>query len=310
MNESKKEKIVGDLLASELLHSELYGKFAGHEKSEDRKNALKKLAQLEKKHAMMWKGIASENYAGSASYSKIRLKSILAFKKVAGLAITMKVIEHGESNLRNKIERAKGEFSEKEKKTIIKIQKSEEKDEEPLEKGLIEANRFFSNIRDIMFGMNDGLVELLAVVVGLAAALESPILIFIAGLIVAISGTLSMAAGAYLSTDYQKKIDGKMRNETSKISAARSGFYVGIFYFIGTLFPLSPFIMGISGYTGIILAIIVTGVVLTITSALISLASDKSIVKGVAKTLAISLGVAIITIILGSYIRSAFHITV
>ncbi len=167
--------------------------------------------------------------------------------------------------------------------------------------------QFFKNIRDIMFGMNDGLVELLGVAVGLAAALRTPIIVFIAGFIVAISGTLSMAAGAYLSTGYEMGVDGKKRRYES---ATASAFYVGIFYFIGSLFPLAPFALGFLGYTAIILSIVFTAIVLIFTSSFIAKASNKSIPKAIAKTLLISLGVAAVTILLGAYVRSAFHITI
>lgn len=309
MDKNEKERLINGLFMLELSHYSLFHELSRKEKVNTTKAALEKLAKLEKEHSEMWSSIMS----GSAvrnSPSQIKIRMFFAFRKIFGLGITMKAIEHEEDNFKNKLQNSIGEFSEKEKVIINRIKKSEETEEEPLEKKIIETNRFFRNVKDIMFGMNDGLVELLAVVVGLAAALENPVLIFIAGLIVAISGTLSMAAGAYLSTDYQNKIDGKRERIGEGKEAIKSGFYVGVFYFIGTLFPLSPFIFGIAGYAGIAIAVIVTGIVLTITSAMISLVSDRSILRGVGKTLAISLGVAIITIILGSYIRSTFHITV
>jgi VIT1/CCC1 family predicted Fe2+/Mn2+ transporter len=309
MDKNEKERLIEGLFASEAFHNSLFHELSRKEKANKTKIALERLAKLEKKHSDMWGSIMPNDAVRSAP-SKIKIAALSSFNRIFGIGITMKVIEHQETNLKNKLQNSIREFSEKERSMINKIKESEEKEEEPLEKSIIETNRFFRNVRDIMFGMNDGLVELLAVVVGLAAALENPILIFIAGFIVAISGTLSMAAGAYLSTDYQNKIDGKVDEKAGNHAAIKSGFYVGIFYFIGTLFPLSPFIFGSAGYMGIAIAIIITGIVLTITSALISLVSDRSIIKGVAKTLAISLGVAVITIILGSYIRSTFHITV
>lgn len=63
-----------------------------------------------------------------------------------------------------------------------------------------------SHVREIVFGMNDGLVEVLAAVAGLVGIYKSNLVAALAGLIVGISGTLSMAVGAYLSSRSQKDV--------------------------------------------------------------------------------------------------------
>ncbi len=56
------------------------------------------------------------------------------------------------------------------------------------------------NLREIVFGFNDGLVTTFTVVAGFTGALVSPRLIILAGVLNAISDGLSMAFGAWLST--------------------------------------------------------------------------------------------------------------
>ena len=299
------------LYKEELLHDVVYTKFANSEKNKKTSQMLQRLSIMEKRHAELWGKVLDINKIERPKPNQnLDLAMIMFYKMIFGIPVTIKIIEHIEGGLHQKFNGMLGNLSKKERQIVDEIKKDEDSEETPLEDQIVAQNRLFSNIRDIMFGMNDGLVELLAVAVGLAAALTTPLLIFLAGFIVAISGTLSMSAGAYLSTGYQKDVEEKSAVVKGTATAKSSAFYVGIFYFIGSLFPLSPFGFGIIGYTGIIIAIVLTSIVLTFTSSMIALATDKSVIKSVAKTLLISLGVAVVTILLGAYIRATFHITV
>ena len=309
-----KQKCIIDMYNAEILHREVYSNFSKSEKDPKTKAIMAKLTRLEEKHAALWGDFLAANKQRIPKYSSTFRKNtvwtILAARKVFGLALTIKTIEHREGALHAKLGRIlkTSGITDKEKRIIEKIRESEEKEETPLEERIVEYGKFFSNIRDVMFGMNDGLVEILGVAVGLAVALRVPLIILIAGFIVAVSGTLSMAAGAYLSTGYEKGIGDKEKGRTG--SAAMSAFYVGLFYFVGALFPLAPFALGQAGYTAVILSIVFTAVVLTISSSLIALASEKSITREVTRTLLVSIGVAVVAILLGAYVRAAFHINV
>ena len=74
------------------------------------------------------------------------------------------------------------------------------RDESRAEKGIL------SHVREIVFGMNDGLVEVLASVAGIVGIYKSNIVAALAGLIIGISGTLSMSVGAYLSSRSEKDV--------------------------------------------------------------------------------------------------------
>lgn len=68
------------------------------------------------------------------------------------------------------------------------------------------------SIREVVFGMNDGLVTMIGFIAGLFGASQSNEFILIGGLAEMIAGTISMGLGAYLSTRsqiefYQKEID-------------------------------------------------------------------------------------------------------
>lgn len=57
-----------------------------------------------------------------------------------------------------------------------------------------------NNIREVIFGGQDGLVTTATVVAGVAASRVNGSIVLLAGLIAALGGTISMAAGAYTSS--------------------------------------------------------------------------------------------------------------
>jgi VIT1/CCC1 family predicted Fe2+/Mn2+ transporter len=64
-------------------------------------------------------------------------------------------------------------------------------------------------VRDVIFGANDGLVSILALVAGVYGAVTDSKLILITGVAGAIAGTISMGAGAYLSAKSEKEVTQK-----------------------------------------------------------------------------------------------------
>jgi len=61
-------------------------------------------------------------------------------------------------------------------------------------------------VRDVIFGANDGLVSILALVAGVYGAVTESHLILIAGAAGAIAGAISMGAGSYLSSKSEKEV--------------------------------------------------------------------------------------------------------
>jgi VIT1/CCC1 family predicted Fe2+/Mn2+ transporter len=64
-------------------------------------------------------------------------------------------------------------------------------------------------IRDVIFGANDGLVSILALVAGVYGAITESHPILIAGIAGAVAGAISMGAGAYLSAKSEKEVTEK-----------------------------------------------------------------------------------------------------
>ncbi|HLI25738.1 MAG TPA: VIT1/CCC1 transporter family protein [Chloroflexota bacterium] len=60
-------------------------------------------------------------------------------------------------------------------------------------------------LREIVFGMNDGLISQLTLVAGVSGALDQPGPIVVAGLAALVAGSVSMAIGGYLSVKAQQE---------------------------------------------------------------------------------------------------------
>lgn len=73
-------------------------------------------------------------------------------------------------------------------------------------------------LREVVFGINDGLVSTLALVCGFWGALLSSSVILIGGVAEAIAGAISMALGAYLSAKSQREFyDSELARETYEV---------------------------------------------------------------------------------------------
>jgi VIT1/CCC1 family predicted Fe2+/Mn2+ transporter len=66
-------------------------------------------------------------------------------------------------------------------------------------------------VRDVIFGANDGLVSILALVAGVYGAITESHIIFVAGAAGAIAGAISMGAGSYLSAKSEKEVTERER---------------------------------------------------------------------------------------------------
>jgi VIT1/CCC1 family predicted Fe2+/Mn2+ transporter len=75
-------------------------------------------------------------------------------------------------------------------------------------------------VRDVIFGANDGLVSILALIAGVYGAITESHPILIAGIAGAVAGALSMGAGAYLSAKSEKEVTEK---ETDRKGIRRRG---------------------------------------------------------------------------------------
>ncbi|MGC8572325.1 MAG: VIT1/CCC1 transporter family protein [Candidatus Micrarchaeia archaeon] len=282
----------------EALHSMIYKVLSIEEKDKNTKlyNNLIELSRIEEKHMHLW---AEAIRINRIKIPELRIKTtakfLLVLRRIFGIALLIKMLEYSENNVEQNLNKLikLNKISKQDLKIVEYIEEDELKKERILEDKLVGFNDIFNNIKDIAFGLNDGLVEILAVIAGIAMVVSNPMLVVLSGFIVSMAGTFSMGGGAFISSEYEKNI--KHNNKSS----AKSGLRVGLTYFIGSLFPLSPFIFGFSGLYGIILSIMVTTLVIAIVSYIIAIVSNMKASSLIFKSLIVSLSIDAITIFIG-----------
>jgi VIT1/CCC1 family predicted Fe2+/Mn2+ transporter len=353
----------------ELKDAEVYSRLGSSEKDREKGILLSKLGAMEKSHADFWNYFLRKNGQSGTEYRYPRYKSafILVLRRLIGLPLVIRLFERGEesviveyTNFLN-VESLDAEDREK----LHSIITDEVLHEEYFASQLSGVSSRLESIRDVFYGMSDGLVEVLAAVAGLVPIVHTPILVAAGGLVVGISGTLSMAIGAYMSTkahieigrrqadrvareiefvsheekvgrlkamldemglqgDYTEQAARSMaqnqdaateffvrnklgRSRETDENPRRAGLQTGLFYLIGSAFPILPFAF-VGGITGLALSVIAVAAAQTTAATIIALSSDTSVLRKVLETVGLTLGAASATYLLGSIMFALLHL--
>ena len=212
-------------------------------------------------------------------------------------------------------------------------------------------------LRAAVFGINDGLVSNLALVLGVGATGLPPATVLVTGIAGLLAGSLSMAAGEYISVRSQRELLDASRpdpesqhalphldvdaNELALVYRARGmepdeaqrhagevlatlhlddagaateatdedddgigsawGAALSSFLFFasGAFIPVIPYLAGAGGFGAVAIAAASVGVVLLATGAIVGLLSGGSLLRRAVRQLAIGLGAAGVTYLLG-----------
>ena len=126
------------------------------------------------------------------------------------------------------------------------------------------------NFRNFILGGQDGLVNVLGLVLGVASATFSTHIVIISGIVATVAESVSMSAVAYTSAraakDYYHSIKHKIHFEDFE-NPLQSAWTVGISTVIGSVIPLIPFFF-FSVKSSIIISLVLSALVLFIAGAL------------------------------------------
>ena len=192
------------ILNRECAHFNTYSKLYAVEDDPNKRALLKKLLTIEKRHIELWCRMSGKRV--SANKNGLFISSFLvAAHRLFGDKITYKLIPLYENLGLSDFFKAIDVTPREKMDLLVRIILDEIYNERSIVNGGSEIS-FISHIRDIIFGMNDGLVEILGTAAGLVGIYHNNYITAIAGVIVAVSGTLSMAVGAYLSSKSEKDV--------------------------------------------------------------------------------------------------------
>ncbi|HEU12880.1 MAG TPA: rubrerythrin family protein [Euryarchaeota archaeon] len=301
-----------------------YSKLAEIEKDEELRESLRKLSAMEREHARFFLSMLRNKREAVPRFS---VHISLLLRRLLGLSITLKILERGEKRaIESYIRMLEGNMVPEEYRERLRaIIVDEIYHEDFFEHREELVARRTEKIRDAVYGMSDGLVEVLASVAGLVPVLIVPLYVAIGGLVVGISGSLSMAIGAYLSVkaekDYREsrvrietlksRVTGEVMEEEKKVysNPLSSAINTGLFYILGAIFPILPFLF-LGGNLAVVLSFILVVTAQSITSIMISILSDTPILKSLLRTVSLTVFAALSTYLIGNVIHSVLGISI
>ncbi len=280
----KAMKIIKKMQQGELNESVIYAEIAKFAKGEENKKTLLRLASEERAHYEIWK-----NYTGLEL--KPQKRKIFKYKllaRILGFTFTVKLMENGEENAQKEYDILRAEVEESEK-----IRKEEEEHEAALLEMLDEERLQY--VGSMVLGMNDALVELTGSLAGFTFAMQDTRLIALSGLIMGISATLSMASSEFLAAKSEGRTD-----------AFKSCAYTGVAYLITVALLIAPYLLfeNTQFMAALFSMILVVVLIIAGFTYYISVAKGESFKPRFLEMFFISIGVAIISFVVGILAKS------
>jgi len=367
----KNVKFMVEAYKDEYIDSCLYKNMAAYVKDEVKRQTFDELSKVERTHANFWYDFSeSMGITPSISLSsRLKLFFMILFTRLFGYKLTIRLFEAGELAAIKKYSELyrSADLTKDVREQLGKIIYDEISHEEYLMSEVLKIKTMFERVRDALYGMVDALVEVLAVVVGLASVIREPVVVALAGIIAGSAGTFSMAAGAYLSAKsqheiasakgakvemevevspenaYKKLVDyfrkEGLREEDLEIvvsrlmeskkacteilkreelgtteselpSPKRAALDAGLYYFLAALFPIAPFVFGLSGPMGVVSAIASSATALAVTGILVGVMTGISPLRKAGEMVGIALGAAGLTYTIGTLAKMMLGIEV
>ncbi len=266
---------------NEITEYHVYRRLAKRVKGEN-SPVLEKIAQDELRHYNVWKELSGEDV--SPCRWKVFFYTLVAW--ILGLTFAIKVMERKEDEAEKAYAQMVGDVPQAEE--ILK----DEFEHEELLIGMIEEERI-GYIGSMVLGLNDALVELTGSLAGLTFALQKAKVIGAAGLIIGVAATLSMSASEYLS----QKSEGESR------SPFKACFYTGIAYLITVFLLVAPYFIFSHYLVALFVAVVDAVLVIYLFSFFVSVVKDGDFKGMFVEMFSISMGVAIISFLIGLMAR-------
>jgi VIT1/CCC1 family predicted Fe2+/Mn2+ transporter len=249
---------------------------------------LKKIADDELRHYNKWK----EFTGVEIKPSRVAIFLYLLIARIFGITFAIKLMEREEGKSQMNYGKVAEEVPMA--KELIK----EELEHEELLIGMIDEERI-GYIGSMVLGLNDALVELTGALAGLTFALQNTILVGVAALITGLAASLSMAASEYLS----KKSEGSG-------SPGKAALYTGIAYVITVVILVFPYFIFYYHYLALSFTLINVVIIISIFTFFVSVVKDISFKREFGEMLAISLGIAVVSFMIGVVMRIVFNLEI
>jgi len=274
---------------AEITEHLIYTHIAEVTRDEHNQTVLREIAIEELGHYNLWKGYTRQDVPPH----RFRIWYYCAMARILGITFTLKLMETVEKHAQKGDPATLAAIPEY--AGIIETEKKHEKelidliDEEQLK-----------YVGSVVLGLNDALVEFTGTLAGLTFAIQNTQIIAIAGLIMGVAASLSMAASEYLS----------QRSEGGSTDPLKASVYTGIAYVTTVALLILPFLLLASPYMALLFTLLGAVAVIFVFTFYISVAKDLPFYRRFGEMLAISLGIAAISFVIGLAIRVVLNISV
>lgn len=285
VDEKIRETIIG-FQKNEITEYYVYRRLACKTKGKN-SEVLDRISKDELRHYNKWK----EYTLTDVPPRKLTALKFLIISRIFGLTFALKIMEGGEEKA--------GEAYDSIVDAVPEARDImwEETEHEELLVGMIDEERI-GYIGSMVLGLNDALVELTGALAGLTFTLQNTKLIGAAGLITGIAASLSMSASEYLS----------QKSEKGSRSPIKASFYTGVAYILTVLLLVAPYFLFADYYLALGITVLDAVLVVLLFSYFVSVVKDLSFKKMFLEILAISLGVAAVSFVVGWIANQALHV--
>ena len=288
LSESVRKQVLG-FQQTEITEHHIYKRLAKKINSPENAKIIEQIAEDELRHYNGWKKYTKQDIQPRWFFVWFYYLISVVF----GFTFGIKLMESGEENAQKNYAAISSVIPE-----AIEFQHEEDRHEEQLIDMLDEERLRYAG--SIVLGLNDALVELTGALAGLTLALQDVKLIALSGLITGIAASMSMAASEYLST----------RSEETTKQPVRAAIYTGIAYIITVALLVLPYLLFDNYILDLVITLTIAVVIIAVFNYYISVAKGESFRARFTEMAGLSLGVALISFVIGYFIRQWLGIEV
>lgn len=275
---------------NEVTEALVYKKIIRFVKDEQNKEVIRQIAEQEIYHARTW-----QSYTGQdVKPNRFKVWFYINIIRFLGLTFGIKLMEREERKAVIDYEALSEAIPE-----ARMIQKEEEEHEEKLIAMI--KDKPLDYLGSIVLGLNDALVELTGVLAGLTFGLQNGKIIASVGIITGVSAAFSMAGSEYLST----KTEGG-----GEIKPLTASLYTGVAYIFTVVALILPYLIFANVYVALASTISIAIMIIGIFNFYTAVAKGFDFKSRFWEMVAISLGVATISFVIGIIVKHIFNIDV
>lgn len=289
MNEQTRNALLA-MQRGEITEYHIYNALADREPNLHNAKVLRTIAGDELRH---YKTL--ESVTGAAiKPRRFRVQLLALCAWLFGVTFTLRLMEAGESKAQSSYRALAPEVAE-----VANLDQEEEEHEQKLI-SLYDDERL-TYISSVVLGLNDALVELTGAIAGFTLALREPRLIALVSLVTGISAALSMAASEYLST--------KEEQDTQK-NPIKASVYTGIAYLGAVFLLVLPFLLLANTALAVLWTLVNALLIIAVFTFYNSVCRNTSFKRSYLEMAAISMGVALVSFLIGIVVRNVLGVDV